>query len=412
MPEFRYRAADRQGALREGQLRADSADAALRQLRQQGLTPIGLTEGGSSSATASSGALVQTTSRPRRARRPGAEDVLAMTNELTVLLRAGLPLDRAFKVMIGMNANPAMTEVLAQILDAVKGGKGLSQALRPHVALFGEFYINMVRSGEAGGRLGEVLARLGEHLERSRALRQSVISALIYPSILIVVAILSVFLMLGFVVPQFETLFADMGQALPLPTRIVVGAGHAVADYGVFGLMLAAVVWFFWKRWLVTTAGRNWRDRQILRLPVLGAVLTKYEITRFSRTLGTLLGSGVSMLESISIALDTIGNIHVRQALVGLTGAVKQGGRLATELEKSGVFTPMATHMVMIGEETGRVDSMLLELARVYDDEVQAGVKRALTLLEPVLILVLGVVIAAIIISILMGILSVNDLAV
>lgn len=211
MPEFRYRAADRQGALREGQLRADSADAALRQLRQQGLTPIGLTEGGSSSATASSGALVQTTSRPRRARRPGAEDVLAMTNELTVLLRAGLPLDRAFKVMIGMNANPAMTEVLAQILDAVKGGKGLSQALRPHVALFGEFYINMVRSGEAGGRLGEVLARLGEHLERSRALRQSVISALIYPSILIVVAILSVFLMLGFVVPQFETLFCRHG---------------------------------------------------------------------------------------------------------------------------------------------------------------------------------------------------------
>lgn len=414
MPEFSYRAADASGTARDGRLQAATRDAALRQLRAQGLTPLHLAESGA--APESTVAAAAKSAPPRRAwrgtdRGPNAADVHNLTGELAVMLRAGLPLDRALRVQIGMGGKPSLTALLEDVLKAVKAGKGLSQALTPHRTLFGEFYINMVRSGEAGGHLGEVMDRLAEHLERLRALRESVVSALMYPAILVVVATISVVLMLGFVVPQFETLFADLGDALPLPTRIIVGLGHLVADWGwAMALLTGAAIWFARRR-LATPAGRLWRDTWILRLPVFGEVVRKYQITRFARSLGTLLGNGVPIVTAVGIANDTMDNHELRAAMIAVAPAIKQGGRLADALENAGLFTPLALNMVRLGEETGRLDAMLLELARVHDGEVQSGVKRALTLVEPLLILVLGVVIAAIIVSILLGILSVNELA-
>lgn len=412
MSEFDYRAADATGREQNGRIEAASMDAAMRQLRAKGLTPLAI-EPAQGAAPAAEAALGRPARRKRVDKRPpNGADVHHLTSELAVMLRAGLPLDRALKILIGMSSKPAVAALIEELLKAVKGGKGLSQALQPHRALFGDFYINMVRSGEAGGQLAEILGRLAEHLERVKALRESVISALIYPSILVVVAVLSVLLMLGFVVPQFETLFSDMGEALPLPTRLIVAAGHAVADWGWAMLLVGgAVVWLV-RRWLASPPGVAWRDRQLLGLPVLGEVLQKYEITRFARSMGTLLGSGVSIVTALKIAADTIGNQRLRSALDGVAPAIKQGGRLADALAQSGLFTPLALNMIRLGEETGKLDEMLLELARVHDGEVQAGVKRSLTLIEPVLILLLGAVIAAIIVSILMGILSVNELAV
>ncbi len=414
MAEFAYRAADRSGATRDGALQAPSRDAALRQLRAQGLTPLRLVESAGAAPQEAGGVAVP--QAPRRARRrdrgPNAADVHHLTGELAVMLRAGLPLDRALRVQIGMSAKPSLAALLEDLLKAVKAGKGLSQALAPHRALFGDFYINMVRSGEAGGHLGAIMERLAEHLERLRVLRESVISALIYPAILVAVAVISVALMLGFVVPQFETLFADLGEGLPLPTRMIVGLGHGIADWGwLLALLTAAAVWLA-RRWLATAAGGAWRDRRMLGLPVLGEVVRKYEITRFARSLGTLLGNGVPIVTAVGIATETIGNRHLRSALEGLAPALKQGGRLADALEAAALFTPLALNMVRLGEETGSLDAMLLELARVHDGEVQSGIKRALTLVEPLLILILGAVIAAIIVSILMGILAVNELAV
>lgn len=415
MAEFAYRAADRSGATRDGALQAPNRDAALRQLRAQGLTPLRLVESAGSAPQEAAGAAAAPAPRPARRRRdrgPNAADVHHLTGELAVMLRAGLPLDRALRVQIGMSAKPSLAALLDDLLKAVKSGKGLSQALAPHRPLFGDFYINMVRSGEAGGHLGEVMERLAEHLERLRALRESVISALIYPAILIAVAVISVVLMLGFVVPQFETLFADLGEGLPLPTRMIVGLGHGIADWGwLLALLTATAVWLV-RRWLATDAGSAWRDLRLLRLPILGEVVRKYEITRFARSLGTLLGNGVPIVTAVGIATETIGNRHLRGALEGLAPALKQGGRLADALEAAALFTPLALNMVRLGEETGSLDAMLLELARVHDGEVQSGIKRALTLVEPLLILTLGAVIAAIIVSILMGILAVNELAV
>lgn len=450
MTEFAYRAARSDGGMVEGTVQAASRELALRQLRSQGLTPVRIdaaAAGAAAPARRAPGKPVPAAPRPasvpsvplasaRRTaapppggnareraspaarkrfstvRPPSQMDVHHLTGELAVMLRAGLPLDRALKVMASMSQKPSVVALLEDLLDAVKSGKGFSQALQPHQALFGEFYINMVRSGEAGGQLGEVLARLAEHLERTRALRESVVSALIYPAILVVVAAVSVFLMLAFVVPQFEALFDDMGEALPLPTRVIVGAGHLVADWGWLFVLVAALLVLAFRRWLRTPGGRSWRDARLLRLPVLGAVVRKFEVTRFARSMGTLLGNGVPIVSAIKIASDTMDNTRLREAMAGVAPAIKQGGRMADALEGSGLFTPLALNMVRLGEETGRLDEMLLELARVHDGEVQSGIKRALTMLEPMLILTLGGIIAAIIVSILLGILSVNELAV
>lgn len=415
MPEFSYRAANASGRVSEGRLDAPNLDAASRQLRSLGLTAIRLDP-----VAAAQADRIEAAVKLRRVSRrgffsadrgPNHTDVHGFTSELAVMLRAGLPLDRALRVLIGMCLKPSFTELLEDVFRAVKAGKGFSQALAPHQTLFGEFYINMVRSGEAGGQLAEVLGRLAEHLERVKFMRESVISALIYPAILAVVAVLSVVMMLAFVVPQFETLFDDMGEALPLPTQLVVSAGHLVTEWGWLMGMVAALLIILFRRWIRTPTGRVWRDQRLLALPIFGEIVRKYEITRFARSMGTLLGNGVPIVNAIHIATDTMGNQKLRNAMAGVAPMIKQGGRFAEALEKSALFTPLGLNMVRLGEETGRLDQMLLELARVHDSDVQSGVKRALTLVEPVLILTLGFMIAGIIVSILMGILSVNDLA-
>ncbi len=399
MAHFRYRAISRDGKSRDGSIEAEGLELASRQLRGQGLTLLSL-EPGIAAAAASPGRAVR------------RQDVLSTTSELAVLLRAGLPLDRALKVLIDMASEPALAALLQDLLAAVKGGKSLSQALLPHEEAFGSFYINMVRSGEASGQLSAVLDRLVEYLENARANRDSVISALIYPAILLVVSVLSIVLMLGFVVPQFESLFEDMGEALPPLTAMVIGAADFIADFGWLLLLLLVAGGLWLRRWLGTEQGQASKDARLLRLPLAGGIVFKFEVSKFARTVGTLLGNGVSLLKAISIAIDTVDNRVIRQALQVLPPAVKSGKRMSVALDETGLFTPMVIQMTRVGEESGSLDKMMLELAKVFDGHVQAGVKRGLTLLEPVLILGMGFLIAVIIIAILMGILSVNDLAI
>ena len=328
------------------------------------------------------------------------------------MLRAGLALDNALRVLIEMSYKPAVGQLLQGILEAVKGGTPLSRALQAHADLFGDVYINMVRSGEASGQMSAVLDRLVEHMERQRALRESVVSATIYPAILITVAVLSLVVMLGFVVPQFEKLFAEMGDALPMPTRFVMNLGKAFTQYGlVIGAVALAGGWLI-GRWLRSPSGKRWWQARLLRMPLVGPIALKYQLTLFSRSLGTLLGNGVPMLTALHIASDTVGNVVLQQSLVRVAPIVKEGGRVVQAIQATGIFEPLAINLVRVGEETGRVGPMMLELASILNREVETGIKRLLTLVEPVLILVLGVLIAAIIVSILMGILSVNDLAV
>jgi general secretion pathway protein F len=413
MPEFAWRAADAAGRITEGSLEAVSALVAARQLRERGLVPVSIEEGRVTAAPAANQAQLLAQAPSRKSRGPVTQaDVLAFTSELAIMLRAGLALANALRVLIEMSHKPTVAQLLQQVLDDVKGGAPLSQALGRQKELFGDFYLNMVRSGEASGQLAAVLARLVEHMERLRALRESVISATIYPAILLGVAIVSLIAMLGFVVPQFEKMFMDMGDALPLATRIVMRTGQVFREWGVvIGIVAAALAWLA-MRWVRTPAGRARWQAGVLRVPLLGRILLRFQLNLFSRSLGTLLGNGVPMMTALHIATQTVGNEVVRSALVPIAPAVKEGGRLVDALRATGVFEPLAINLVRVGEETGRIGPMMLELATILDREVETGIRRTLTLIEPALIIVLGLAIAAIIISIMLGILSINDLAV
>lgn len=414
MPSFAWRAVSASGTVVQGHTTAATPALVVRQLQQQGLTPLAIDDGAGQAPGGAAATVFQ--ARPgsgRSAKGPvRAADVLALTTELSIMLRAGLALDKALRVLIDMSHKASVSSLLQQVTEAVKGGAPLSRALAQHPRQFGDFYVNMVRSGEASGQMSAVLERLVEHMERQRSLRDSVVSATIYPAILLVVALLSVVGMLGFVVPQFEQLFADMGDALPLPTRVIVQLGHLFTDYGLaVGIVVLAGAWVGW-RWLRSPDGAAWWRRSVLRLPLVGPLAFKYEMTLFARSLGTLLTNGVTLLAALQVATETVGNPVLRQPLARLPVLVKEGGRFAKAAESSGVFAPLAINLIRVGEETGRVGPMMLELASILNREVETGIKRLLTLVEPVLILLLGVLIAAIIISILLGILSVNDLAV
>lgn len=419
MPDFTWRAATAAGKIEHGQLSAASVAAAQRQLRSQGLTPLLIEASGAASATlnASPPSSTHGLSTPGKVRvnkgPVNSADVLALTSELAIMLRAGLALDNALRVLIDMAAHKPSVRTLVQgILDAVKGGTPLSRALAEHRTLFGDFYINMVRSGEVSGQMSAVLDRLVEHMQRERQLRESVVSATIYPAILLAVAVLSLIAMLGFVVPQFEKLFTDMGDALPLPTRLVMELGQAFRSYGLVLGVLAVLGVLGLRRWFHSPAGRQWWQALLLRLPLVGSLTLKYQLTLFARSLGTLLGNGVPMLTALHIATDTVSNTLLQQALARIAPIVKEGGKVVQAVGASGIFEPLAINLIRVGEETGRVGPMMLELSNILNREVETGIKRLLTLVEPVLILVLGVLIAAIIVSILLGILSINDLAV
>ena len=416
MPDFVWKAAQPDAKIIEGRLHAPSQTQAMQQLRAQGLTPLQLSEAGSAGTVGQSATAHALSVSPIagrfKARDITVADVLVMTSELSIMLKAGLSLDSALRVLIGMSAKPALVNLTQTLLDDVKGGAPLSRALGRHPQQFGDFYINMVRSGEASGQLSTVLERLVEHLDRLRALRESVISASIYPAILLGVAVLSLIAMLGFVVPQFETLFKDMGDALPLPTKIIMHMGQAFTNYGLDMALGAVVLAWLLRLWWRSPSGIRWWQSRALTLPLMGKLILKYNLTLFARSLGTLLGNGVPLISALHIATQTVGNLKLRTALEGVIPKVKGGSKMVDAVAASGIFEPLAINLLKVGEETGRMGTMLLELARIFNNDVETGIKRSLTMLEPVLILVLGLLVGVIIVSIMLGILSVNDLAV
>lgn len=417
MPEFAWRAVEASGRAAHGQIEAASADQAMLRLKAQGLVPLAVEPVDPRAAPAGGGTAALPAAPPAR-RAWGRDkpvdrrDVLSLTHELSVMTRAGLPLAYALRVLIDMNTKPAVQVLLRQVLDDVKGGAPLSRALARHGALFGPFYISMVRAGEASGQLSQMLERLSDQIARLAALRDSVISAATYPAILLVVALLSLVGMVGFVVPQFEKLFSDMGDALPMPTRVVLALSHHARDWGyAWALVLVLAVWGV-ARWARTPEGAVRLQALLLRVPLIGPLVHRFQVAIFARTLGTLVGGGVPLMAALNIAVDTVSSAPVRQAMGGMVAPVKSGARLAQAMEQTRQFEPLALNLVRVGEETGRLGPMLTELATLTDQRIETGIKRLLTLLEPALIAALGVLIAGIIVSILLGILSVNELAV
>ncbi|MFO1311908.1 MAG: type II secretion system F family protein [Burkholderiales bacterium] len=412
MPLYRYRAVSSSGEVAVGELDAANEGAIVDQLRDRGLMPMQIAHATGSAPTASGGAA--SVKGPRRRwfepRNVTRDQLLAVTRELATLLRAGLTLDRALEILIGLAPTPAVAALLQGLRDDVRGGKALSQALDARREVFSRFYVNIVRAGEAGGALGEVLQRLADTMERNKELRESVKSALIYPSLLVVVAVVSVAILLVFVVPQFESTFAQAGKALPIPTQVVVTIGKFVRGYWWALLGLGFLFVMAYRRRGLLPAVRRRRDAKRLRMPLVGDLLAKVETARFARTLATLLGNGVTLLSGLAIVKETMTNTVMADALDGVTAKLREGKGFGRPLAETGLYPRLATQMILVGEESGRLEEMLARVADVYDREVQAAIKRFLAVLEPAMILSLAVLIGGIVFSILMGVMGMSEL--
>jgi general secretion pathway protein F len=404
MPDFRYKAVSAGGDTVEGAMNASDRAAVVDSLRGQGLFPLKVELGGAAAESIWNRDLLG----PRKSR---TRDIAVVTRELATLLKAGLPLDRALRVLIDVAETPAVREMQSRVLERVQGGASLADAIEQEGKAYPAFYVGMVRAGEAGGTLHAVLDRLADFMERMQTLRQSVRSALIYPTILLVMAGLTVILMFGLILPRFRPLFEDMGDALPLLTRIFLAIGDAVQAWwwaGGIVLLLAVVL----ARMALRQADFRLRwDARKLSVPLFGMLLKKIETARFAHTLAMLLQGGQPVLEALGIARDVTENRALREALGEVTGRLRQGQGLAVPLAETGLFPPLATHLIRVGEESGHLEDMLEQLAVAYDREVQDSTKQLLALLVPVLTISLGLIIALIILSVLGAFLSVNELA-
>ena len=414
MPLYRYKAVAPGGAVSMGELDAATEGEILDRLRDQGLMPMQV-------APAAAGGAVLAPARGE-ARAPRArlfaskrftrDQLMAFTRELATLLRAGLPLDRALETLIGLAATPYAASFLQGIRDEVRGGKAMSQALDARREVFGRFYVNIVRAGEAGGALATVLTRLADTMERNKELRETVKSALIYPVILIGVAVASVMVLLVYVVPQFQQTFSQAGKALPLPTEVVIFAGTFIKKWWWALIAGVALAVYAFRRKLGQPKFRTRFDARMLKLPLVGDLVAKVEVARFSRTLATMLGNGVTLLSALSIVKDTMGNAVLGGSLDGVTARLREGKGFGKPLVETGLWPRLATQMILVGEESGQLEEMLGRVADVYDREVQVSVKRFLAILEPALILGLAVLIGGIVFSILLGVMAMSELVV
>ena len=415
MPVFRYKAVDAAGDVASGELEAANESETVDRLRDRGMLPMHVAP-----AVGERSVAVARDVGAKKARRGffglfvpktvTRDQLLALTRELATLMRAGLPLDRALEVLIGLADSPPAASLLQQIRDDVRSGKSLSQALEVRRDVFSRFYVNIVRAGEAGGALGVVLTRLADTMERNKELREAVKSALIYPTILIGVAVTSVLVLLVWVVPQFEQTFAQAGKALPLPTMIVIFLGTTLKQWWWAGFAFIVLLIWWIRRRLRTPAVRVRWDARTLRLPLVGDLVTKVEVARFARTLATLLGNGVTLLAGLGIVKETLGNVVLANALDGVIARLREGKGFGRPLDETGLYPKLAVQMILVGEESGRLEEMLNRVADVYDREVAMAIKRFLSVLEPALILSLAVLIGGFVFSILLGVMGMIEL--
>jgi general secretion pathway protein F len=387
----------------EGELEAADEATLVRTLQGDGLMPIRTSRVGRASSFFSRSAGGN--------KRLSQKQVTHFTRELATLLEAGLTLDRSLQILSDLSDDPRMADLLTRLRERVQGGAAFSAALEEQRGVFTPLYINMVHAGEAGGVLQNVLGKVAEYLERSGELRESVRSALVYPTILVTVAGLSVAMLLMFVVPRFKQMFDDMGATLPFMTRVVVAVGDVFSNW--WWAMLAAI--FLLIAWIQYQLQQpkiraRW-DARILRWPLFGDLVAKVETARFARTLSTLLENGLPLLSALTLVKDVISNAVISASVGEAADNLKKGKGFADPLIEQKILPPLALQMIKVGEESGALEKTLAKVADVYDQEVRVAVKQMLTLLEPILIVGLGVIVAGIIISILLSVLSANELA-
>src|SRR5467141_3200551 len=388
MPVYTYRGTNRAGSAVSGEVSATSKAELQNILRRQQITATKMSEKGKEFNLPTFGATVK------------AKELAVFTRQFSVMIDAGLPLVQCLEILAGQQENKLFQKVLTGTRSAVEGGATLSAAMRQFPKVFDALYVNMVEAGETGGILDTILQRLSQYIEKNVKLQRAVKSALVYPVGVLTVAGGVITLLLWKVVPIFATLFAGLGVDLPLPTKIVIALSNFVGS--IFGLLMLVALGgaiFGLKVWYGTSQGRFVLDTIVLKLPVLGILMRKIAVARFTRTLGTLISSGVPILEGLDITARTAGNAVVERALQKVRRSLEEGKSLTEPLKDSEVFPGMVTQMIAVGEQTGAMDAMLQKIADFYEEEVDAAVKDLLTALEPVMIVFLGVVVGGVVIS-------------
>ena len=404
MAFFQYKAVTPDGKVVEGTLEAVDQEAALTRLQEQGQLPIKVF-----SSEEKGGLLSREIRLPWQRKKVPQRDLLIFSQELSTLVKAGLTLDRSLSVLSDLTENAHLAEVVRELLREIKGGKALSDALSAHPQVFPKVYVNMVRAGEVGGALDQILIRLVDYLEDVEELRSYLISALIYPCILTFVGSASIIVMVTVVIPKFAVIFENAGAPVPFPMQVLMGLSGFLTGYWWLILLMIGGGAYWLNTLLKTEEGRlNW-DRQMLKLPIFGTVLRKIEVSRFTRTLGTLLQSAVPLIQSINIVKEIVENQAIASTMESIKSGVKKGEGLTAPIREAGIFPPFALHLLAVGEETGRLDDMLLQIAEAYDRELRISLKRLVALFEPAIILVMGLIIGLMVVSMLYSIFSIND---
>jgi type IV pilus assembly protein PilC len=397
---FKWEGKTRQGAIQKGELAANSKDEVISLLRKQNILPITVA------------AKPKSLNLQFGAAKVTDKDIVIFTRQLATMIDAGLPLVQCLEILGTQTENKSLAKIVTQVRSDVESGATFGEALKKHPKAFNDLYVNMVMAGEAGGILDTILQRLASYMEKFAKIKRQIKSAMIYPSVILSVAVGVVALLMVVVVPMLAGMFAEMGQALPLPTRIVITISNFLKSWG--GLILALSIAGFIVgivQWRKTVTGKRITDGIALKMPVVGVLIQKVAVAKFTRTLGTLISSGVPILEGLLIVARTAGNKVVEEAVLATRQSVSEGKTLAEPLSKAKVFPPMVTQMISVGEATGALDNMLGKIADFYDDEVDAAVAALTSMLEPMLMIFLGVTVGFVIVAMYMPIFQMGALA-
>ena len=420
MPNFQYKALDSKGEETIGSISAANESEAVQQIRALNLHPTQIAEEGKGKITKS-----KTPAKGKAAKgkpsvkgttggRIKAKNLMIFTRQLATLIDSGLPLLRSLTVLAKQEPNPVLKGTINTLADSVQGGSTFSESLAQHPKIFNKLYVNMVKAGELGGVLEIVLNRLAEYQEKAQKLKNKIVSAMVYPVIVMFIAVAILIFLMIFIVPKFKEMFAEMGdESLPMISRIVFGmsefmlARPLVVPNAVFLFIFVGFLIFMFKVWSNTKGGRISVDNAKLKMPIIGDIQRKSAVSRFARTLGTLVTSGVPILQALNITRDTAGNVIISKAIDKVHEAVKEGESIVTPLQASGVFPDMVISMVDVGEETGQLPEMLLKVADVYDDEVDNAVTALTSILEPIMIVFLALVVGSVVFALFLPLIKV-----
>ena len=427
MANFQYIALNSKGEQTTGVVQANSDSEAVAALRGQGLYPTQVVQEGKGSLSASAGQKgkkAKTKAKGAKGAKAGGKVkpkiLMIFTRQLATLIDSGLPLLRGLNVLAKQEPNPVLKSTITSLADSVQGGSTFSESLGQHPKMFNKLFVNMVKAGELGGVLEVVLTRLAEYQEKAHKLKGKIVSAMVYPLIVMFIAVAIMSFLMLFIVPKFREMFADMeGGELPLISRVVFGfsdwmlkptllfTGESGLPNAVWILFIAVGGYLSFTAWARTPKGRNIVDASKLKIPIFGDIQRKSAIARFTRTLGTLVTSGVPILQALNITRDTAGNVVVAKAIDKVHDAVKEGESIVTPMTGSGIFPNLVTSMVDVGEETGQLPEMLLKIADVYDDEVDGAVTALTSILEPIMIVILALVVGAIVFALFLPLIKV-----